>query len=131
MNAGTERKIENLRNAISRLREALAREGDDPLLVDGTIQRFEFVFELFWKTLRVTLAAEGIEANTPRECLKKAFAARWLGDEEAWLGMLAARNETSHVYCETAAQRIFGEIRLYFPEIERAFAVIEARAKEG
>jgi hypothetical protein len=32
---------------------------------------------------------------------------------------------------ETAAQRIFGEIRTYFPEIERAFAVIEAKVREG
>jgi len=37
--------------------------------IDGTIQRFEFVIELYWKTLKRLLALEGINTYTPRESL--------------------------------------------------------------
>ena len=74
--------------------------------MDGTIQRFEFVIELFWKTLKRLLAAEGIQTGTPREAMQRAFEANWLGDETAWLQMLKDRNETSHVYDEASAKKI-------------------------
>lgn len=61
----------NLENALSRLREALQEPHHNALIIDGTIQRFEFVLELYWKTLKRLLANEGIEANTPKETLKK------------------------------------------------------------
>lgn len=131
MNAGIERKIENLGRAIERLGEALARGDDDPLVIDATIQRFEFVFELLWKALKRALAAEGIDAATPRECLKKAYAARWIDDESTWLRMLSDRNETSHVYDELAARRIYDDIRTCYPVIKKAFEKIEAKAREN
>ena len=100
--------------------EALSEPEDNPLAVDGTIQRFEFVFELFWKTLRRLLAEEGVDTSTPREALQGAFAAGWIADETAWLSMLEARNETSHTYDETKAREVYTSIRRHFPELTRA-----------
>jgi hypothetical protein len=51
--------LRNLGRALERLREAL-QEPEANSLVDGTSQWFEFVIELYWKTLRRLLAAEGI-----------------------------------------------------------------------
>ena len=62
----------NLENALSRLGEALQIENPDQLYVDGTIQRFEFTLELYWKTLKRLLATEGIETDTPKTTLKEA-----------------------------------------------------------
>jgi nucleotidyltransferase substrate binding protein (TIGR01987 family) len=94
---------------------ALACSAQEPdansLVVDGTIQRFEFVIELYWKTLRRLLAAEGILANTPRESLQQAYQAQWLTDETAWLEMLRDRNESSHTYDEATARRIYANIK--------------------
>lgn len=42
--------LQKLELAIKRLDEALAEDDTNPLAIDGTIQRFEFVFELMWKT---------------------------------------------------------------------------------
>jgi nucleotidyltransferase substrate binding protein (TIGR01987 family) len=122
-----EQSLRSLGSALERLREALAEPETSSLAVDGTIQRFEFVIELFWKSLKRALEEEGIETRTPRESLQRAYQAGWLGDETAWLQMLRDRNETSHIYDEGAARRIYGHIRQYFPEMERTFAFLRRR----
>ncbi len=119
--------LSNLGSALKRLQEALQESADSSLVIDGTIQRFEFVIELFWKTLKRLLEYEGIEARTPREALQRAYQAGWLDDETAWLQMLRDRNETSHLYDEAAARRIYGDIRRYFPELERTFSFLAER----
>ncbi|HEX3210048.1 MAG TPA: nucleotidyltransferase substrate binding protein [Geminicoccaceae bacterium] len=61
--------FDDLGRTLDRLGEALTVPEDEPLAVDGTIQRFEFTFELFWKVVRRLLASEGIEANEqPQNC---------------------------------------------------------------
>lgn len=125
-----ERSLQSLRNlqaAVERLREALAVPEDTPLIIDGTIQRFEFVIELFWKTLKHLLEDEGIHTTTPREAFQLAYQAEWLVDESAWLQMLRDRNETSHAYDEATARRIFTSIRKNFPEMARTLASLEKR----
>ena len=118
---------ENLGRALSRLEEALQENQLNSLMVDGTIQRFEFTIELYWKTLKRLLLSEGIEAKTPREVLKEAFQAGWLKDESAWLQMLKDRNETSHVYDEEMALRILSNIVGYFPEMKATFLYLQKR----
>jgi len=81
------RKVEvslrNLRRALDRLGEALEVPESNTLAIDGSIQRFEFALELFWKTLKRLLAEEGVETSTPKDTLRKAFQAGWLTDEAA------------------------------------------------
>lgn len=103
--------LANLRKALDRLQEALNEPKANALAIDGAIQRFEFVIELYWKTLKRLLDLNGIGAGTPREALGEAFRAGWIADETAWLRMLRDRNETSHVYNAAMARRIFARIR--------------------
>jgi nucleotidyltransferase substrate binding protein (TIGR01987 family) len=113
--------LENLGKALQRLGEALKEPTDNSLLIDGTIQRFEFVIELYWKTFKRLLEMEGIQTNTPRESLKKAYEVQWINDDVAWLQMLRDRNETSHVYNEETAKKIYKNIQTYFSELERTY----------
>ncbi len=76
--------VKALEKALKRLEESLAFDLTQPLVVDACIQRFEFSIELTWKTLKKCLAIEGIEANTPRECIQQAYAIHWLNDETAY-----------------------------------------------
>lgn len=126
------RKVEislrNLRRALDRLGEALEVPETNTLAIDGTIQRFEFALELFWKTLKRLLVEEGVETSTPKETLRKAFQAGWLTDEAAWLQMLSDRNTTSHIYDEETARRIYGNIRQNYPEMVRVFDGIADKA---
>ena len=62
--------VQKLQKAIQRLQEALAQGSENVLLIDGCIQRFEFVFEQCWKTLQKALETEGIRTGTPRETLQ-------------------------------------------------------------
>ena len=103
-------RLDGFGRALDRLDEALAVPADAPLALDGTLQRFEFTFELAWKTLRDALEDEGIEARTPREVLREAYGAGWLDDEKAWIDMLRDRNLSSHVYSEEAAAEIYGRV---------------------
>ena len=99
--------LEILEKVLQRFDEALQYQASQPLVVDASIQRFEFCIELSWKTLKACLTQEGIEANTPRECMQQAFAANWLEDEKPWLSMLKDRNLTSHTYKEDLALEIY------------------------
>lgn len=122
--------MENLERAISRLEEALAEKEKNSLYVDGTIQRFELTFDLFWKTLKRLLEEEGIETKTPRETLKQAYAVGWLQNEYSWLQMLKDRNETSHVYDEERARQIYEHIADYFPDMKKTFEALKVRYME-
>ena len=66
----------DLRKAVDKLKAALAIPNDRELVVEGTVQRFEVVVELLWKTLRRALKFEGVRINpdTPRETMKEGFA---------------------------------------------------------
>ncbi len=111
--------LHNLEKALSRLKEALAEPIDNEIVIDGTIQRFEFCIELFWKTLKRLLLFEGIETKTPRETLKQAYQIGWLNDETAWLEMLKDRNLTSHIYDEVMAGEIYNHILQYTTKLNR------------
>jgi len=103
--------VEKLERALARLEEALAEDPSAPLVLDGTIQRFEFVFELCWKAMRAVLADQGIETASPRGTIRAAYAAGLIDDEAAWLALLQARNETSHTYDEAQARQVYARIR--------------------
>src|SRR5438105_15236244 len=66
-----ERQAE-LQNAAGRLREAVAQPESD-IVRDAVIQRFEFTFELVWKSLKLYLERQGLDVGGPRSTLKKAF----------------------------------------------------------
>ena len=118
--------LANLDRALTRLEEALAVDLSNPMAIDATIQHFEFSIELFWKTIKRCLALQGIETNTPRASLKAAYQIGWLNDESAWLEMLKDRNETSHIYDENTALRIYQHIKAHFSEMRAVYQTLAA-----
>ena len=58
----TENKYINFNNAVKRLNEAnvlYKKNSDDDIYQDALIKRFEFTFELAWKTLRQFMIDSG------------------------------------------------------------------------
>lgn len=98
--------------ALERLREVL---DEDPSLssaiLDGTIQRFEFTYELAWKLGGDVLEYRGIEANHPRAIIKELFKVEMILEEDLWIKMMEDRNKTSHIYDETQAKDIYDKIK--------------------
>lgn len=113
--------------ALDRLAEAIAESSsDNPLWLDGTIQRFEFCYELAWKTLKRILAEKGIEVGNPLDTFKKAYAQGWIDQEHIWVEMKDDRNLTVHTYKEELAIKIYARIKDNYYSQLRA---LEARLK--
>ncbi len=110
MNDKVNYAVEKLQAAFRRLQEG-AEKADCELEKDGVIQRFEFTFEQFWKTLKIVLEAEGVETGSPRDCLEKGFRYGYLETDEPYLKMLEDRNKTSHIYNRKKAETIFNNIK--------------------
>jgi nucleotidyltransferase substrate binding protein (TIGR01987 family) len=106
-------RIDKFQRALNRLKEAVQR-AEDELDRDGVIQRFEFTFELLWKTLKAILNYQGVECYSPRDCIKKAFRHGIIDDDEIFLDMLEDRNLSSHVYDEETAKEIFERIKKFY-----------------
>jgi len=108
-------KIDNFEKGLNRLKEAVERARDD-LDKDGVIQRFEFTIELLWKSLKSILKYQGIECYSPRSCIKEAFKASLIEDDEIILDMLEDRNRSSHIYSEVTSEEIFERIKKVYLE---------------
>lgn len=123
--------LENLERAVVKLEDALKIPKDRELVVEGTIQRFEFVIELMWKTLKRTLKYEGLHPKTPRDSIKEAFRIGWLHDEDVWLSMLDQRNTTSHVYLhEELAENNYDDIKKVIPILRATLNFLLTRYSE-
>ena len=118
-------KLENYCKALNRLCEAVSEfEQCRSLAVrDGAIQRFEFVTELAWKTLREYLLTLQItDINNPKAVLKEAFNNNLIEDNELWFNILNDRNRTSHIYDEEVADEIFENIQKDYIDIFKKLA---------
>ena len=119
-------KIENLVYALNKFETAFARleqaveQVVDDLDRDGAIQRFEFAFELLWKTAKIFLEYEGFRCAGPRSCIKEGTRTEILLEGEVLLDMLDDRNKTTHIYDEHTAEEIFERIKnQYVPAMAR------------
>ena len=107
-----EERKHDLKNAKDRLKEALEEEAND-LAVDGVLHRYEFTFELAWKTLKDYLEYLGVQLDTgsPREIIKESFAYHLIENGEIWIKMMLARNSLSHLYDEDYSWQIYFAIK--------------------
>lgn len=109
-------KLTNFQSALDRLKEAIIeynQPGASDVVRDGVIQRFEFTYELAWKTIKAYLEYVGIvEVNSPRSVIREGYAQKLIDNEENWILMLDDRNLTVHMYkeeiIEEIAERITG-----------------------
>lgn len=124
-----EERKQELLNATERLKEALKEEEND-IVIDGTLHRFEFTFELAWKTMKDYLEYSGIidGIGSPREIIKTAFANGIIEDGEEWIKMMLARNSLSHLYDEEKSREVYIEVKenylSLFEKLNKKFADI-------
>lgn len=77
---------------------------------DASIQRYEFTFELAWKTMKRVLTYKGILANNPRDSIREAAKQNLIDDPKKWFVFLENRNLTTHVYNEDVAEKIYNSL---------------------
>jgi nucleotidyltransferase substrate binding protein (TIGR01987 family) len=128
-----EQRLENFEKAARLLAEAVEDRAIDTLNdleQEGVVQRFEYTFELAWKTVKDYMEHQGLQLDeqSPRAVIKAAFAAGILSDGQGWIDMLTHRNLMSHTYdrarFEEAVQAIAGR---YLANIKEALDYLRAR----
>ena len=110
--------IADLTAAIKRLKEA-ARLKPTPISRDATIQRFEFCFELAWKTIQAYVRDQGLEGKSPKSCLRIAVELGLIANLEDWFGYLEARNLIAHTYNEDLADKVYNTAVKFPVEIDK------------
>jgi nucleotidyltransferase substrate binding protein (TIGR01987 family) len=83
-------RFTNLIKAYRQLENANKRFSELSVLEkEGLVQRFEYTFELSWKTLKDYLESQGSPVQFPRDVIKEAFSAGVIEDGETWMDMPA------------------------------------------
>lgn len=123
----------NYRRAMERFIEALdrkidlEREGFGDIFLDLAVKRFEFTYEMAWKTIKRYLDYEGIEAAYPRACFKEAYSQKLITDQQVWLDMIEQRNLSSHVYNQDEVAGILGKLNDFRAAFEDLLLQLEKR----
>ncbi len=103
--------FQQYKKALKKLKDAVGRPLTEDIIRDGTIQRFEFTFELAWKLMQKINRVQGFETPSPRSSIKQCFQLGFFTEDLRWLDMIKDRNLTSHTYCEDIANRIYRDIQ--------------------
>ena len=127
-----EDQLDYFESAVARLKEALGRD-EDEFMRDSIIQRFEFTFEMAWKTMFRYLTDKG-EKLAPKawDVLPVAFESHLIGDAEVWQQMRDYRNDTSHEYNRVKAVEVSAFVREHgAAALEQAAVEIRRRVAAG
>ena len=128
-----QQRLSNFERALALLSAALI---DGPAALnqlekEGVIQRFEYRFELAWKTTKDYMEANGFvfALVMPRQVLKDAFAAKVIADGQVWIAMLDHRNLLSHTYNPVVfAQAVEAIHQQYLPAMEQLLSFLQQEA---
>ena len=121
-------KLAEFSKALVTLKEALDMFDLKNILVrDATIKRFEYSYELCWKTSKVFLKEiKGELVVGPKECFKTMGKHGFLSPREIekLLFMVDDRNETTHAYGEKFVQGLYPRIKEYKELMEKIYEAI-------
>lgn len=101
-----ETALETLNKA---LKEAEKDNGDYAEYVrDAVIQRFEYSYELAWKTMKRFLKMyRDVDENIIAEIYRYAMEGGVIEDASVWMQFHKARNLTPHTYNQATAKEVF------------------------
>ncbi len=117
-------RLTELKTAFARLKEAIPQV-QNQLDKDGAIQRFEFVFELVWKTLKDYAEDRGrFDAASPKDAFRVAADLGLIDDPLIWFDFLKFRNEATHTYDEQKANDVFLQIPKFIDAVENLISQI-------
>lgn len=122
-------RFSNLKRAFFQLSQAVERSNElFELEKEGLIHRFEYTFELIWKTLKDYLETQEVEAKFPREVVKQAFYYEIIKDGDLWMEMLEKRNLMAHTYDEERFSIVYDLIvTKYYQELKLVYEFLEEK----
>lgn len=120
-----ERNLELFKKAMDRFSEVL-QEPESSIVMDATIQRFEFTYELMWKTLKVFLEdVHGVRTVSPRQVFVEGYSLSIIEKEDIFLEMIKSRNLLSHTYNEEQAVEIYKKCPSFLSAMKELYAKLQ------
>ena len=119
-------------NSLARAYDAKLSDPNNEFLLDASIQRFEYTYELSHKMLRRYLeltepAGTVIDEMTFPELIRTGYERGLLQSSwDVWNDFRSARNMTSHTYDEKKALRVFAVIAPFIQEAHYLIARLQA-----
>ncbi len=108
------KKLNQTKRAFEKLKEIenLKDELEEEILYEVAAKRFEYTFEILWKTLKLYLQEQGIECNSPLRCFKEFYKISKLNPkyEEDIPKIIRLRNEVVHIYDFQTAKFIYDNL---------------------
>lgn len=135
-------ELESLNKAVASLKGVLERANNVELmsslddvtrygLKSGVIQNFEFTYELCWKFMKRwlenNLGSSYVDGVSRRELFRLAAESRLIEDVDVWMDYHHARNQTSHMYDEAKAEKVFQTASRFALDAERLLEAIGMR----
>ncbi len=125
-----EQRFANFKKALAKLVEVARLETIDDLSElerEGLIQRFEYTYELAWKTLQDCLRYKGyVDIAGPTPVLEQAFQDGYITDGEGWRRMKKSRELTPHTDNSDTADEIAKSIHHeYYPLLQQLEVSLE------
>jgi nucleotidyltransferase substrate binding protein (TIGR01987 family) len=105
-------KLKDFNKALLTLEEAVKKR-KNKFIRDAAIKRFEYCFELAWKTAKLFLLDNfGVNAFSPKECFRELGKNKLISDidTEKFLEMADDRNEIIHTYNDKFAEELYQKI---------------------
>jgi nucleotidyltransferase substrate binding protein (TIGR01987 family) len=96
----------------------------------AVIQHFEFSYELCWKTMKRYIEMDiGSEADilTRKDIFRISAEKQLITDFDKWVEFHMARNRTSHVYDEEAADEVYQITKTFSDYLHQFAETIEKR----
>lgn len=105
-----EQRKKEFAGAIVRLQEAIEQPYNE-FIRDSVIQRFEFCYELGWKSAKLWLEQKDIDVRNAKDTLKESLSQGLVENGNAWSEMHRIRNLTSHTYDVKLAEEVYRFIK--------------------
>lgn len=127
-----QQRLSSLQKAFEQLQKAVAQKSYSDLEREGLIQRFEYTYELSWKTLQDLLEYKGYaDIKGPRPVIEQAFKDGYITDGVTWMAMKKSREATSHTYDKATAEEIAESIINQYFDVFQALLVKLQQERSG
>jgi nucleotidyltransferase substrate binding protein (TIGR01987 family) len=122
--------LDSLERALDRARQAPI----DEELRDAAIQRFEYTYELAWKSLKRVLEEEApsqevIESLSFKDLIRLGAERGLIRNPRDWFGYREARNISSHTYDQAKAASVFRTVTQFAPVARELLTALGRRSK--
>jgi nucleotidyltransferase substrate binding protein (TIGR01987 family) len=128
MDSALKLKLDDYKKALDGL-DAVLQIAKNDIVRDSAVKRFEFTFELCWKTAKLFLREKhGLDAFSPKDVFRELRNVGVIDDRETEiiLKMSNDRNLIVHTYVEKFSDYLYEAVKSdYYPLAMKIYSVIK------